>query len=102
MACEFKVECLLGTTDEVVFLLDAIEFALKDIDGVHCRVDAQVSLDGTCLLPLLQYVVYFVFCDDFELESSCARMRQVMISLGMIAFVMNAHLVALDWSRSSS
>lgn len=81
MSGEFEVEGFLGSTDKVVFFLDASEFTFEDGDGVHGCVGAHAALYGAGLFPFLEYIVDFVlydfvFCDNLELQSGCHQVSQ--------------------------
>lgn len=76
MTRQLKVESLFGPANEVVFLLDAVQLAFKDVDGIHGGIGAHAPLHRTRLLPFYENVIDFVLhnlvlCDDLELKSSC-------------------------------
>ena len=75
VSCQLEVKCFFGAAYEVVFFLDAIQFAFKHVDGVHGCIRAHVALNRPCLLPLLQNIINlvlddFVFGDNLQLQAS--------------------------------
>ncbi len=74
MTDEFEVQGFLGPTDEVVFLLHAVELSLEHVDSIHGGVGPHVALDGACLNPFLQDIIdlvfhYLVLRDNLKLQT---------------------------------
>ena len=76
MTRQLEVECFFGPAYKVVFLLDAVQLAFKDVYGIHGGIGTHAPLHGTCLLPFCKNVIDLVLddlvlCNDLELETGC-------------------------------
>ena len=78
MTRQLEVERLFGPAHKVVFLLDSVQLAFKDVDGIHGGIGTHAPLHGTRLLPFCENVIdlvlhNLVLRNDLELEPGCEQ-----------------------------